>query len=500
MLELSHESSELSVLVADFLSSKGRTHIGPIIHSTSLSDDLALDSLEKFELMLKIENSLKVAIDPDHAFQIDSVGELKEYLDRQQQSEDGAGGSATGFYDLEKYLATTVPQFLRTVDEQRERSLRIEGRWITDFASANYLGLDLHPAVKAAIEPAIAKWGVHPSWTRVVASPAIYDDLERKLADFVGVPETLVFPTVTLTHMGVLPLLVKAGDSLLLDEHGHRSLHEAAAVVSARGGTVTLFRHGDSEDLEQKLAAAAGSRAVIVACDGVYSMTGEELPLAAMLAQCRRHGARLYVDDAHGFGVLGADPTEDMPYGRGGGGLLRKSGVKEGLEDVIYVAGLSKSFSSLAAFVSCRDAEEKQRLSAAATWVFSGPCQTASLATAIAGLDISLSAEGEELRAKLLGLTRLLVTNARELGFVVENQNLFPLVSIVIGSVKDVVEACRILWRHGILITPAVYPTVPLHRSMLRFTLTAANNEEQVFQAIEALAEIRDLIPAAPYA
>jgi 8-amino-7-oxononanoate synthase len=189
-----------------------------------------------------------------------------------------------------------------------------------------------------------------------------------------------------------------------------------------------------------------------------------------------------------------------MPYGHGGAGLLRKSGVTEGLEDVIYVAGLSKSFSSLAAFVSCRDAEEKQRLSAAATWVFSGPCPTASLATAIAGIDISLSEEGEELRAKLLDLTRLLVTTARDLGFVVENQNLFPLVSIVIGSVKDVVEACKILWRHGILITPAVYPTVPLHRSMLRFTLTAANTEEQVFQAIEALAEIRDLIPGAPYA
>jgi 7-keto-8-aminopelargonate synthetase-like enzyme len=110
----------------------------------------------------------------------------------------------------------------------------------------------------------------------------------------------------------------------------------------------------------------------------------------------------------------------------------------------------------------------------------------------LTGLSISQGDEGADIRRRLLGLTRELVAGARALGFAVDNNEMFPLVSVKIGYVSEVVKACKILWRYGILITPALFPAVPLDRGALRFTVTAVNTEEQVRQALEALRMVRD--------
>jgi 7-keto-8-aminopelargonate synthetase-like enzyme len=149
---------------------------------------------------------------------------------------------------------------------------------------------------------------------------------------------------------------------------------------------------------------------------------------------------------------------------------------------------MSKAFSSMAAFVSCADEAEKRQLSMASTAVFSGPCPTASLASALAGLRISQTDEGSAIRRRLLRLTEQLVAGARSLGFAVDNNDLFPLVGVRIGDVPDVVKACNVLWEHGILITPALFPAVPIDRGAMRFTVTAANTEEQVRLALKPYA------------
>jgi 8-amino-7-oxononanoate synthase len=112
--------------------------------------------------------------------------------------------------------------------------------------------------------------------------------------------------------------------------------------------------------------------------------------------------------------------------------------------------------------------------------------------SARAGLRISQDDEGSVIRRRLLNLTRQLVAGARELGFAVDNNELFPLVGVRIGAVPDVVRACNVLWEYGILMTPAVFPAVPIDRGALRFTVTAANTEEQVRRAIEALRKVRE--------
>ena len=198
-----------------------------------------------------------------------------------------------------------IPQGYAQTDDQRGRQVLIGGRWRSDFASCNYLGFDLEPEIMAAIPPAVERWGTHPSWTRAVASPALYGELERELAKMVGAPYTLVFPSISLLHLGVLPALADYNGVILTDASAHYSIAEACMRARADGTEWVEFRHNDLADLESKLAKYASARAKIIATDGVYSMGSPKPPLAEYARLAREYNATVYVDDAHGFGIVG---------------------------------------------------------------------------------------------------------------------------------------------------------------------------------------------------
>ncbi len=465
----------------------------PVELGSSLRDHLGLDSLGVVELAASVESAFDVRIGEGHLPYIDTVGDLVDVVCRSAQgngSGDGQSGEGVGLAYVRQVVLQQIPQLYQTVTAQEGRRLLIDGRWVCDFASCNYLGLDLHPEVKAAIPQALERWGVHPSWTRAVASPAIYRELEERLAGLVGAPAVLAFSCVTLLHMGVLPLLVGEDGALFVDSAAHRSIYEAGRLTQQYGAEFVEYPHGDLESLARHLARHADRPAKVIAIDGVYSMSGNhpDLPAYARLAQ--EHGASLYVDDAHGIGVVGREPDPDLPYGYGGGGTVRRFGLDYRQDHIVYVAGLSKAFSSFGAFVTCADKETKAKLATASTLVFSGPSPVASLASALAGLEINRR-EGDQLRAHIYRLTRKLVDEARGMGFRVNNRGYFPIVSLVVGRTQAVIEACQLLWQHGILITPALFPAVPLNQGAVRFSITAANTPEQVDQVLEALRALR---------
>jgi 7-keto-8-aminopelargonate synthetase-like enzyme/acyl-CoA synthetase (AMP-forming)/AMP-acid ligase II/acyl carrier protein len=457
----------------------------PVVPGSRFLADLAFDSLALLDLAVSAEERLGITVLEADLAELHTVDDLIAVAARRGRI-PGPGVTAT--------LAAVdgpLPRTYNIVDEQRGREVRIDGRWLTDFASCNYLGLDLHPDVMRAIPAAIARWGVHPSWTRAVASPAPYRLLERRLADLAGVHDTIVFPTVTLLHFGVLPRLAGATGAIVIDAAAHNSLHEAAALAGARGTAVTTFAHGSLHDLEAKLASLADRSSRVIAVDGVYSMSGSSADLRALVAIAEHHDAVVYVDDAHGFGVLGADPGPDAPYGRGGGGLLRHAGVDR--SRIVYVAGLSKAFSSMAAFVGCRDAAERHRFEMASTMIFSGPVPVASLASALAGLDVNAT-DGDRRRAHLWSLTERLLDGVRALGLTAENASGFPIVNVVLGPTDLVLAACDVLWEQGVLLTPAIFPAAPLNRGGVRFTLTADHTKAQVDRLLEALAVVRSTV------
>jgi acyl carrier protein len=497
------EADRVLSVVSNFVRRRGG--LQPVVLSDSLQGDLGLDSLAVAELLIEVEAAFEVRLGDSVIAELQTVEEIcgvvrkaarQTIVPESSEREGVVASESGGLVGLQDRISRQIPQLGAVVSEQDGRNVKIGGHWYYDFASANYLGLDLHPGVLASIIEEIGRWGVHPSWTRAVASPQIYEDLERELARFTGVPEVLVFPTVTLLHSGVLPMLAGTDGVIILDRAAHTSMQEAAQLAKSRGTIVDWFDHNDPHDLERRLELHGERPRKIIAVDGVYSMSGDYPPLPEFARLARKHGARLYVDDAHGIGVIGENPTPDNPYGNLGNGIVRHFGLRYG-EEIVYVGGMSKAFSSMAAFVSCANEAEKRLLAMASTAVFSGPCPTASLASALAGLRISQGDEGSDIRRRLLNLTRELVVGARALGFAVDNNEMFPLVSVQIGYVAEVVKACKVLWGHGILITPALFPAVQIHRGALRFTLTATNTEEQVRLALEALRMVRDeLFPA----
>lgn len=465
--------------------------------------ELGLDSLMTSDLKNRLECEFRLIIPAEQMMRRGlSAQSLSELVLGRLREAIGAGHGANAApppnlpvaeQEQEDFSAATeeVPQIHAVVTEQIGRKVKIEERWIFDFASCNYLGIDLQPEIMEAIPPALKKWGVHPSWTRAVASPGIYEDLERALADLIGAPMTLVFPAITLLHAGVLPVLAGDGGVILKDISAHHSIIEACRLAQTHGAEHLDFKHNDPVDLEAKLARYPHERTKVIAIDGVYSMSGEYPPLPAFARLAQEYNAWVYIDDAHGIGVIGENPSPEAPYGHKGNGIVRYYGLDYVQDRLIYVAGLSKSFSSFGAFISCNDLKMKNLFRSASTFIFSGPPPVASLASALAGIRLN-QRDGEVWRAQIYHLTHRLITGSKALGFEVINDNDFPIVCVMIGKTRDVIAACKILWEYGILITPALYPIVPKDKGLLRFSITAVNTEEEIDRAVEALAAVRE--------
>jgi 8-amino-7-oxononanoate synthase len=214
---------------------------------------------------------------------------------------------------LDRWVAATAnltrlkdehPMVDAVIDEQIGRRIRIGNHWLTDWASCNYLGFDLDEEIMAAVPEYIANWGTHPSWSRLLGSPRLYNEIEEQTTDLLACEDVLLLPTITHIHMSVIPVLVGDG-TVFLDGRAHKTIYDGAMVAAGHGARVVRFRHDDAAHLEELLAASDPGQARLIAMDGVNSMTGNAPDIATFARLANEHDALLYVDDAHGFGVIG---------------------------------------------------------------------------------------------------------------------------------------------------------------------------------------------------
>ncbi|MGH9278897.1 MAG: aminotransferase class I/II-fold pyridoxal phosphate-dependent enzyme [Acidimicrobiales bacterium] len=381
------------------------------------------------------------------------------------------------------------------VDEIDGRRIRVGDQWLADFGSCNYLGFDLEPEIIAAIPDAVAQWGTHPSWSRILASPALYEQIEVELADLLGAEDALALPTITHIHAAVIPLLT-GGGTLYLDRKAHKTIYDGSSLAKARGTTVHRFRHNDLDHLEELLGAdrRAGVRGPrVIATDGVNSMTGNVPDLAALAALAREYDALLYVDDAHGFGVIGEPSVDDLSgYGRRGNSIVRH--FDETYDNVVLVGGFSKAYSSLLAFIACPTPLKNALKVAAPPYAYSGPSPVASLATVLAGLRVN-EARGDEIRADLARKTRRVLTFLDAADIYTPNESGFPIIQIPLADPERIDELGAFLFERGIYITMAAYPIVPRNEVGVRIQVTAANTDDEISHLIDVLAEVADRFP-----
>jgi 8-amino-7-oxononanoate synthase len=383
-------------------------------------------------------------------------------------------------------LERSNPMTDAVIDEIDGRMIRVGDKWLADFASCNYLGFDLDREIIAGVPAYLERWGTHPSWSRLLGSPVLYQQIEERLSELLGSEEALVLPTITLIHMSVIPVLA-GGGTIFLENRAHKTIYEGCQLAGARGATVRRFGFEDVEDLERLLKE--GNRAPRLICiDGINSMTGNAADVRAFARVAREYDALLYVDDAHGFGIVGErGPHETNPYGARGNSIVRHVG--EDYDHLVLVAGLSKAYSSLAAFLACPPELKRLLKTAAPPYLYSGPSPVASLATTMLGLDVN-EERGDAIRGDLWRKTDAVLTCLGRLGVHTPNRSGFPIIEVPLARSEDVDAVGRFLFDNGIYVTLAAYPLVPRDEVGFRIQVTAANTNAEIEQLTDTLGKL----------
>jgi diguanylate cyclase (GGDEF)-like protein len=386
-------------------------------------------------------------------------------------------------------LTRSHPMMDAVIDEIDGRMIRVGSQWLADFASCNYLGFDLDREIIEAVPAYLDAWGTHPSWSRLLGSPAPYEQIEAQLTALLGSPDSLVLPTITHIHMSVIPALAGSG-TIFLDARSHKTIFDGCQMARMSGASVKRFRFEDPQHLDELLRAERAHPA-LVCMDGVNSMTGNAPDVQAFAKVAREHGALLYVDDAHGFGVIGErSAAESCPYGTRGNSIVRYCG--ENYDGVVMVGGFSKSYSSLLAFIAC-PTETKQALKVLAPpYLYSGPSPVASLATVLAGFEVN-QRRGDQLRTVVHGHTRRVLECLARLGVATPNRSGLPIVEIPVRDHTRIGDVGRLLFDRGVYVTLAAYPLVPRDEVGFRVQLTAANTDAEVDTLIAVLEELAEL-------
>jgi 8-amino-7-oxononanoate synthase len=230
--------------------------------------------------------------------------------------------------------------------------------------------------------------------------------------------------------------------------------------------------------------------------DGVNSMTGNAPDLADFARLARRYDAMLYVDDAHGFGVIGERaPDEPSPFGLRGNSVVRYCG--ESYDRVVLVSGFSKSYSSLAAFIACPTQLKELLRTAAPPYLYSGPSPIASLATVLAGLEVN-ETRGDAIRTNLWRKTAQVLECLDRLGVHTPNRSGFPIVEVPLVRHEDIDAAGRFLFDNGVYVTLAAYPLVPKSEVGFRIQITAANTQAEIDQLIDVLGKLANRFELRP--
>lgn len=400
-------------------------------------------------------------------------------------------GRATRLQDRDIFAPTfdfTLPQeakaaqaypFYQPLERNEGPEAVIYGKRVLMLGSNNYLGLTRHPKVMEAAAAAIQRFGTSMTGSRVLnGTMDLHEQLEERIARFLNKQAALVFTTGYQANLGAISALVGPGSSAVVDKADHASIYDGCQLS---GGKMLRFRHNDARHLDTVLRGLDGGPALVIV-DGVYSMSGAVLDLPGVVAACRKHGARLLVDDAHAIGVLGEG-------GRG-------TGSHFGLEDEVdlIVGTFSKSLASIGGFVAGQQPVVDWVRHFARPMVFSASLPPASTAAVLAALEV-LESEPERVeRVRALG--QQLRSGLRRLGFEVSDSESL-VAPVPVGDEVETVRVWHALLEHGVYTNPVVFPAAAKGRALLRISCMATQTPEQIDFALEqfkAVGKARGLI------
>ena len=377
-------------------------------------------------------------------------------------------------YDApQRAMAMGIYPYFREIQSDQDTEVMISGKKVLMFGSNAYLGLTNHPKVKEAAIEAVKKYGTGCAGSRFLNGTLdLHIQLEKRLAEFVGKEDAIVYSTGFQVNLGVVSCLTGREDYILWDELDHASIIEGHRLSFS---TKLKYKHNDMESLEKQLQRCEPDKVKLIVTDGVFSMEGDVAKLPEIVALAKKYNASVMVDEAHGIGV----------FGRQGRGTCDHFGVSQ---DVDLIMGtFSKSFASIGGFIAADESIINYLRHHSRSYIFSASNTPAATAAANAALDIMIN-EPERIQ-HLWDLTHYALDGFRQMGCEIGHTST-PIIPLFIRDNDLTFLIVKELFEAGIFVNPVVAPAVASEDTLIRFSLMATHTKEQLDYALETIHKV----------
>lgn len=370
------------------------------------------------------------------------------------------------FTRADEVKAAGVYPYFRPIEENEGPVVQIEGKRIIMAGSNNYLGLTGHPKVKEAAIKAVEKYGTGCSGSRYLTGTLdLHIELENRLAKFFNTESVLLFSTGYQSAQGVIPTLVQRNDYVISDKDNHACIVAATMMTKGLLGELVRYKHNDMADLEKQISKLPENSGKLIVTDGVFSTGGEIVHLDRLYEIASKYGAKIMVDDAHSVGVIG----------KGGRGTASEFNLEKEID--LTMGTFSKTFASLGGFVAGSERVINYLKHFSPALIFSASPTPASVASALAALDI-LEAEPERV-TRLIENANYMRKNLLEKGFNII-QGRTAIVPVIIGDDERSFMMWKYLYDNGVFVNVFISPGVPQGRQMMRTSYMATHEKEHL--------------------
>ena len=365
---------------------------------------------------------------------------------------------------------------LRRVEGDQDSTVTLDGREVINFSSNNYLGIANHPALAAAAKAAIDRYGCGSGASRLISgNMTLHEELEAKLAEFKNTEAALVFNSGFQANIGILATLAGEGDVILSDALNHASIIDGCRLAKAQ---TVVYAHCDLNGLEAALKQAAPARRRLIVSETIFSMDGDEAPLAAIVELAEKYDAMVMVDEAHGTGVFGAN----------GAGVVANLGLASRV--LVQMGTLGKALGGFGAYVAGSRELCDLLINRCRSFIFTTSLPPAVMAMALAAIDLVQSEP--QRREALQHNCQKLQQGLNRLGFDL-GKSASPILPLIVGDAARCMALSAALLDRGVFAQGIRPPTVPLGTSRLRITLMATHSAGQIERALKIFNEVRDL-------
>lgn len=380
------------------------------------------------------------------------------------------------YMDYKEVLAAGLYPYFHALETGQDTEVVIEGIKTVMVGSNNYLGLTSDPRVKKAAIEAVEKFGSGCSGSRFLnGTLTLHLELEKKLAEFVGKDAALTFSTGYQTNLGIVTAVAGRSDYILCDSENHASIVDACRLSFAK---TLKFDHNNMDELERLLSKIDDTHGKLIIVDGIFSMEGDIADLPSIIKLAKKYGARVMVDDAHSFGVLGE-------HGRG---TAEHFGLEEDVD--IIMSTFSKSLASLGGFVAAKQDVIDYIKHNSRPFIFSASIPPSNAAAAIAALEI-IKAEPQRIQA-LRDISAYMRQGFKKIGIPIyeSNSEITPIVPVMTWDNERTLVVTKLLREEGVYVNPVISPAVKPGQCRIRTSYTATHTKAQLDYTLEAFRKV----------